>query len=129
MKAHDSRITKRTRTSRNTKKLQPDKKHKYGRSQGRVRRSCLYMRTFYLQGAPECLKALVVRKVVPSPLEEVKTFSAPNRHKQSQDSVSERHWERAKDTIPGGGGGATFSSATGGAAGEEGSFGAAGSGT
>lgn len=129
MKADDSRITTRTRTSRNTQKLQPDKTQKYGRSQGRVRRSCLYMRTFYLQGAPECLKALEVRKVVPSPLEEVKTLLAPNRHKQSQDSVSERHWDRAKDTIPGGGGGATFSSATGGAAGEEGSFGAAGSGT
>lgn len=85
------------------------------------------MRTFYLRGAPECLEALVVRKVVPSPLEEVTTLLAPNRHKQGQDSASERHWERGKDIIPGGGGGgATFSSATGGTAGEEGSFGAAG---
>lgn len=81
MKADDSRITTRTRTSRTTQKLQPDKTHKYGRSQGGVRRSCLYVRTLYLQGAPECLKALVVRKVVPSPLEEVKTLLAPNRHK------------------------------------------------
>lgn len=36
------------------------------------------MRIFYLQGALERRKALVVKKLVPSPLEEVKTFLAPD---------------------------------------------------
>lgn len=56
------------------------------------------MRPFYLWGAPEHQKALVLRKGFPSPLNKVKTLLAPNGQKPRVKTANQRDTEEEQKT-------------------------------
>lgn len=56
------------------------------------------MGQFYLRGAPERLKALVVRKVFPSPLKKVKTLFSTKTDKSRVKTAHQRDTEKEQKT-------------------------------